>query len=138
MTVVIVARLDGNQQSGLELDRAYRVYAGPDPRGSVLVFDDTTTSFRWVTPAEYRETADPLDRHDLVAIQQRPGGWEPVCSCVWRWDRGWPDPDEAGRVHGAHQRHMATQRRLLTQPAPPALLAWIQQLRNHRHQEPER
>jgi hypothetical protein len=45
MTVVIIARVGGNQQSGLELDRAYRVYDGPDERGSVLVFDDTTTGF---------------------------------------------------------------------------------------------
>jgi hypothetical protein len=138
MTVVIITRLGGNQQSGLELDRAYRVYHGPDPRGSVLVFDDNTTSFRWVTPGEYRETADPLDRHDLVAIQQIPGGWEPVGSCVWRWQRGWPDPDEAARAHGTHQRHMDTQRRLLTQPVPPAVLAWIEQARARRHQEPER
>jgi hypothetical protein len=138
MRVVIVARLGDNQQSGLELDRAYRVHHGPDPHGSVLVFDDTTTSFRWVTTGEYRETADPLDRHDLVAIQQGPGGYAPVCSCVWRWQRSWPDPDEAAHAHGVHQRHMASQRRLLTQPVPPPLLAWIEQLRAHRRQEPER
>jgi len=34
---------------------------------------------------------------------------------------------------------MATQRRLLTQPVPPQLLAWIEQLRvRRRGQEPER
>jgi hypothetical protein len=138
MRVRIVARLGGNQQSGLELDRAYCVHAGPDERGSVLVFDDTTTGFRWVTPAEYQETPDPLDRHDLVRIDHGLGGYAPICSCVWRWHRGRPDPDEAARVHGAHQRHMATQRRLLTQPVPPPLLAWIERLRAGRRQEPER
>jgi hypothetical protein len=138
MRVVIVARLGGNQRSGLELDRAYRVHAGPDPHGRVLVFDDATTSFRWVTPAEYREVPDPLDRHDLVRIQQGPGGWQPICACVWRWHRGWPDPDEAAHLHGVHQRHMASQRRLLTQPVPLLRLAWIEQLRARRHQEPER
>ena len=137
MRVVIVARLGGNRQSGLELDRAYLAHAGPDPDGRVLVFDDHHTSFRWVTPAEYREVPDPLERHDLVAIQRGPGGWQPVCSCVWRWGRGWPDPDQAAHLHAVHQRHMATQRRLLTQPIPPPLLAWIQQLRARR-QEPER
>jgi hypothetical protein len=137
MRVRIVARLGDNQQSGLELDRAYRVHHGPDARGSVLVFDDTTTSFCWVTPAEYREIPDPLDRHDLVAIDHGPGGYQPICSCVWRWHRGWPDPDQAAHLHGVHARHMATQRRLLTQPVPPPLLAWIQQLRARR-QEPER
>jgi hypothetical protein len=139
MRVQIIARLGGNQQSGLELDRAYRVHHGPDPHGWVLVFDEVTTSFRWVTPFEYREVPDPLDRHDLVAIDQGPGGWQPICSCVWRWQRGWPDPDEAAHIHGVHQRHMATQRRLLTQPVPPRLLAWVEQLRAHRrNQEPER
>jgi len=138
MRVRIVARLGGNRQSGLELDRAYRVHAGPDPRGTVLVYDDNDASFRWVTPAEYREVPDPLERHDLVHIQQGPGGYQPVCSCVWRWHRGWPDPDEAAHLHGVHQRHMATQRRLLTQPVPPPLLAWIEQLRAHRRREPER
>jgi hypothetical protein len=139
MRVQIVARHGANQQSGLELERAYRVYAGPDQRGRVLVFDDTTTSFRWVTTAEYREVPDPLDRHNLVRIEQVPGGYAPICSCVWRWQRGWPDPDEAAHLHGAHQRHMATQRRLLTQPVPPPLLAWIEQLQAHRRdQEPER
>jgi hypothetical protein len=137
--VRIVVRLADDQQSGLEVDRAYRVHAGPDERGAVLVFDDTTTGFRWVAPAEYREVPDPLDRHDLVRIDHGPGGFAPVCSCVWRWRRGWPDPDEAARAHGVHQRHMATQRRLLTQPAPPPLLAWIEQLRARRRgQEPER
>jgi len=136
--VVLVARLGGNQQSGLELDRAYRAYAGPDPHGRVLVFDDITTGFRWVTPAEYREVPDPLERHDLVRIDHGPGGYVPVCSCVWRWHRGWPDPDEAARAHGAHQRQMDTQRRLLTQPVPPRLLAWIEQLRARCRQEPER
>jgi len=139
MRIVLVARLGGNQQSGLELDRAYRVHVGPDERGRVLVFDEVTTSFRWVTPAEYREVPDPLDRHDLVRIDHGPGGYAPICSCVWRWQRGWPDPDEAAHLHGVHQRHMATQRRLLTQPIPPPLLAWIEQLRACRHrQEPER
>jgi hypothetical protein len=138
MEVVIIARLGANQQSGLELDRGDRVHAGPNPHGAVLVFDDHTTGFRWVTPGEYRETADPLDRHDLVAIQHGPDGFAPVCSCGWRWGRGWPDPDEAARAHGAHQRHMATHRRRLTQPVPPPLLAWIQQLRADRRQEPER
>jgi len=137
--VVIIARLGGNQQSGLELDRGYRVHAGPDERGAVLVFDDNTTGFRWVIPGEFREIPDPLDRHDLVRIDQGLDGYAPICSCVWRWDRGWPDPDEAARVHGAHQRHMATQRRLLTQPVSPPLLAWVEQLRARRHrQEPER
>jgi hypothetical protein len=138
MRVRIIARLGGNQRSGLELDRAYRVYDGPDEHGRVLVFDDNDASFRWVTPGEYREVPDPLDRHDLVAIEQGPGGFTPGCSCVWRWQRGWPDPDEAAHLHGVHQRHMATQRRLLTRPVPPPLLAWIQQLRAHRRQEPER
>ncbi len=139
MRVQIVARLGGNQQSGLELDRAYRVHAGPDERGGVLVFDDNASSFRWVTTAEYREVPDPLDRHDLVRIDRRSGGFEPICSCVWRWHRGLPDPDEAARAHGAHQRHMHVQRRLLTQPVPPPLLAWIEELRTRRHrQEPER
>ncbi len=138
MRVVLVARLGGNQQPGLELDRAYRVHAGSDERGAVLVFDDGSTSFRWVTTAEYMEVPDPLERHDLVRIDHEPGGFAPVCSCVWRWHRGWPDPDEAARTHDAHQRHMATQRRLLTQPVPPSLLAWIEQLRARRHQEPER
>jgi hypothetical protein len=139
MRVVIVARLGGNRQSGLELDRAYRVDHGPDEHGRVLVFDDHDTSFRWVTPAEYREVPDPLDHHDLVRIDHSPGGFTPVCSCVWRWHRGRPDPDEAAHLHRVHQRHMATQRRLLTQPIPPQLLAWIQQLRAHRRrQEPER
>jgi hypothetical protein len=139
MRVLIIARLGGNQQSGLELDRAYRVHAGPDERGRVLVFDEVTTGFRWITPAEYQEIPDPLDRHDLVRIDHGPGGWQPICSCVWRWQRGWPDPDEAAHIHGVHQRHMATQRRLLTQPTPPQLLAWIEQLRAHCHrQEPER
>jgi hypothetical protein len=137
MRVRITARLGGNQPSGLELDRAYRVHAGPDPGGRVLVFDDHNTSFRWVTSAEYREIPDPLDRHDLVAIDHGPGGFVPVCSCVWRWHRGWPDPDEAAHAHGVHQRHMATQRRLLTQPVPPPLLAWVEQLRARRRQEPE-
>jgi hypothetical protein len=138
MRVVIVARQGSNQLSGLELDRAYRVYAGPDEHGRVLVFDDNDTSFRWVTSGEYREVPDPLDRHDLVRIQQGPGGWQPVCSCVWRWQRGLPNPDEAAHLHGVHQRHMATQRRLLTQAVPP-LLAWIEQLRTHRRgQKPER
>ncbi len=138
MRVVLVALGGSNQRLGLELDRAYRVHVGPDERGSVLVFDDTTTSFRWVTTAEYREVPDPLDRHDLVRIEQGPGGWQPICSCVWRWQRGWPDPDQAAHLHGVHQRHMATQRRLLTQPIPPPLLAWVQQLRAHRRrQEPE-
>ena len=42
-------------------------------------------------------------------------------------------------LHGVHQRHMASQRRLPTQPVPPPLLAWIQQLRaRRRDQEPER
>jgi hypothetical protein len=138
MRVVIIACHGSNQQSGLELDRAYRVHAGPDPHGRVLVFDDT--SFRWVTPGEYREIADPLDRHDLLRIDHGPDGFAPVCSCVWRWHRGWPDPDEAAHIHGVHQRHMATQRRLLTQPVPPPLLAWIEHLRTHRRhrQEPER
>jgi hypothetical protein len=137
MRVVIIACHGSNQQSGLELDRAYRVHAGPDPHGRVLVFDDT--SFRWVTPGEYREIADPLDRHDLLRIDHGPGGFQPVCSCVWRWHRGWPDPDEAAHIHGVHQRHMATQRRLLTQPVPPPLLAWMEQLRARRRlQEPER
>jgi hypothetical protein len=104
----------------------------------VLVFDDHTTSFRWVTPAEYREVPDPLDRHDLVAIDHGPGGYQPICSCVWRWHRGWPDPDQATHLHGVHQRHMATQRRLLTQLVPPPLPAWIQRLRARRNQEPER
>jgi hypothetical protein len=139
MRVVIVARHGANQQSGLELERAYRVYDGPDQHGRVLVFDEVTTGFRWVTTAEYREVPDPLDRHDLVAIDQGPGGYAPVCSCVWRWHRGWPDPDEAAHLHGVHQRHMASQRRLLTQPVPPPLLAWIEQLRaNRRRQEQER
>jgi hypothetical protein len=139
MRVVILIRLGGNQRSGLELDRAYRVYAGPDPGGRVLVFDDHHTSFRRVTPAEYREVPDPLDRHDLVRIDHGPGGWRPVCSCVWRRGRGWPDPDEAAHAHGVHQRQMATQRRLLAQPVPPPLLAWLEQLRAHRpRQEPER
>jgi hypothetical protein len=139
MRVQIIARLGGNQQSGLELDRAYRVHHGPDPHGWVLVFDEVTTGFRWVTPFEYREVPDPLDRHALVAIDQGPVGYAPVCSCVWRWHRGWPDPDEAAHIHGVHQRHMATQRRLLTQPVPPRLLAWVEQLRAHRrNQEPER
>jgi hypothetical protein len=139
MRVAIVARLGGNQQSGLELDRAYHVHAGPDPDDRVLVFDDTTTGFHWVTTAEYREVPDPLDRHDLVRIDHGPAGYAPVCSCVWRWQRGWPDPDEAAHAHGVHQRHMATQRRLLTQPIPPPLLAWVEQLRAHRRrQEPER
>jgi len=137
MRIVIVARLGGNQQSGLELDRAYRVYDGPDEHGAVLVFDDNTTGFRWVTTAEYQEIPDPLDRHDLVRIDHGPGGYAPICSCVWRWHRRWPDPDEAARIHGAHQRQMATQRRLLTQPVPPRLLAWIEQLRARR-QESER
>ena len=137
MRVQIVARLGANQQSGLELDRAYRVYAGPDERGRVLVFDEVTTGFRWVTPAEYQEIPDPLERHDLVRIDHGPGGYAPICSCVWRWQRGWPDPDEAAHLHGVHQRHMATQRHLLTQPVPPPLLAWIQQLHTRR-QEPER
>jgi hypothetical protein len=137
MRVVIVARRGGNRQSGLELDRAYRVHTGPDERGRVLVFDDNHTSFRWVTTAEYREIPDPLDRHDLVAIQQGLGGYAPVCSCVWRWHRSWPDPDEAAHAHGVHQRHMASQRHLLTQPVPPPLLAWVEQLRARR-QEPER
>jgi hypothetical protein len=137
MRVVIIACHGSNQQSGLELDRAYRVHAGPDPHGRVLVFDDT--SFRWVTPGEYREIADPVDRHDLLRIDHGPGGFQPVCSCVWRWHRGWPDPDEAAHIHGVHQRHMATQRRLLTQPVPPPLLAWMEQLRARRRlQEPER
>jgi hypothetical protein len=139
MRVRITARLGGNQHSGLELDRAYRVYAGPDPDGRVLVFDDNDSSFRWMTPGEYREVPDPLDRHDLLRIDHGPGGWRPVCSCVWRWQRTWPDPDEAAHAHGVHQQHMASQRRLLTQPVPPPLLAWIQQLRTHRRrQEPER
>jgi hypothetical protein len=139
MRVVIIARLGGNQRSGLELDRAYRVHHGPDPHGSVLVFDDNDTSFRWVTPSEYREVPDPLDRHDLVAIDHGPAGYTPVCSCVGRWHRTWPDPDQAAHLHGVHQRHMATQRRLLTQPVPPPLLAWIEQLRaRHDRQEPER
>jgi hypothetical protein len=138
MRVRIIARLGGNRRSGLELERAYRVHAGPDPGGRVLVFDDLDTSFRWVTPAEYREVPDPLDRHDLVRIDQGPGGWQPVCSCVWGWGRGWPDPDEAAHLHDVHQRHMASQRRLLTQPVPPPLLAWLEQLRAHRRQEPER
>lgn len=139
MRVVIIARHGSNQQSGLELDRAYSVYDGPDERGSVLVFDDTTTGFRWVTPAEYQEIPDPLERHDLVRVDQGSGGYQAICSCVWRWHRGWPDPDEAARAHGAHQRHMATQRWLLTPPVPSPLLAWIAQLRAHRHrQEPER
>jgi hypothetical protein len=135
--VVIIARHGSNQQSGLELDRAYRVHAGPDERGAVLVFDDTTTGFRWVTTAEYREVPDPLERHDLVRIDHSPGGYQPICLCVWRWHRGWPDPDDAAHVHAVHQRHMATQRRLLTQPVPPLLLAWVQRLRARR-QEPER
>ncbi len=138
MRVVIIARLGGNQQSGLELDRAYRVHHSPNPHGRVLVFDEVTTSFRWVTPAEYREVPDPLDRHDLVRIDHGPGGYAPVRSCVWRWHRGWPDPDEAAHFHGVHQRHMATQRRLLTQPVPPPLPAWIERLRARRNQEPER
>jgi hypothetical protein len=138
MRVRITSRLGGNQQSGLELDRAYRVHAGPDPSGRVLVFDDHDTSFRWVSPGEYREVPDPLERHDLVRIDHGSGGWQPVCSCVWRWQRGWPDPDEAAHLHGVHQRHMATQRRLLTQLVPPPLLAWLEQLRAHRRQEPER
>jgi hypothetical protein len=139
MRVVIVARLGGNQRSGLELDRADRVHAGPDPHDRVLVFDEVTTGFRWVTPAEYRDIPDPLDRHDLVRIQQGPGGYQPICSCMWRWHRGWPDPDEAAHMHRVHQRHMNLQRRLLIQPVPPPLLAWIQQLRaRRRNQEPER
>jgi hypothetical protein len=138
MRVVIVARVGGNRRSGLELDRAYRVYAGPDERGAVLVFDDHDASFRWVTPGEYREIPDPPDRHDLVAIDHGPDGYAPVCSCVWRWGRGWSEPDEAAHAHGVHQRHMATQRRLLTQPVPPRLLAWVEQRRAGRRQEPER
>jgi hypothetical protein len=138
MRVVIVAGLGANQQSGLEKERAYRVYAGPNEQGSVLVFDDNDTCFRWVTPVEYREVPDPLDRHDLVRIDHGPGGYAPVCSCVWRWHRSWPDPDEAARVHGVHQRQMASQRRLLTRPVPPPLLAWIEQLQARRRQEPER
>ena len=138
MRVAIVARRGGNRQSGLELDRAYRVYAGPDPGGRVLVLDDNDASFRWVTTAEYREVSDPLERHDLVRIDHGPAGYSPVCSCVWRWQRGWPDPDEAAHIHGVHQRHMATQRRLLTQPIPPQLLAWVEQMRAHWRQEPER
>jgi hypothetical protein len=138
MRVVIVVRHGSKQQSGPELDRAYRVHDGPDERGRVLVFDDTT-GFHWVTPAEYQEVADPLDRHDLIRIDHGPSGYTPICSCVWRWHRGWPDPDEAAHLHGVHQRHMATQRRLLTQPVPPPLLAWIEQLRTRRHRkEPER
>ncbi len=139
MRVRIVACHGSNQQSGLEVERAYRVHHGPDERGRVLVFDDTTTSFRWVTTAEYWEVPDPLERHDLVRIDHGRGGWQPICSCVWRWHRGWPDPDEAAHLHGVHQRHMHTQRRLLTQPVPPPLLAWIERLRaNRRGQEPER
>jgi hypothetical protein len=138
MRVLIVSRLGGNRRSGLEVDRAYRVHAGPDPGGRVVVFDDHHISFRWVTTAEYREVPDPLDRHDLVRIQPGPGGYVPICSCVWRWHRGWSDPDEAAHAHGVHQRHMATLRRLVTQPVPPLLLAWVEQLRAHRRrQEPE-
>lgn len=142
MRVRIIARLADNQQSGLELDRAYRVYDGPDERGSVLVFDDTTTSFRWVTPAEYRETSDPLDRHDLVHIDQVRGGFTPICSCVWRWRHADPDPDpdEAARSHQAHQWHMQVNRWLLEGPADPQLLlADLERLRARRRgQEPER
>jgi hypothetical protein len=138
MRVRIVARLGGNRRSGLELDRAYRVYAGPDEGDGVLVFDDNDTSFRWVTPGEYREVPDPLDRHDLVRIDQVPGGFTPVCLCVWRWRHADPDPDEAARSHQAHQWHMQVNRWLLEAPADPQLLAWIEQQRAHRRQEPER
>jgi hypothetical protein len=133
--VVIVALRGGNRRSGLDLHRAYQVHDGPDRRGRVLVFDDHHGSFRWVRSGEYREVPDPLERHDLARIQQTSGGWRPVCSCVWRWQHTWADPDAAAHTHRVHQRHMAAQRRLLTQPAPPPL-GWDAQPR-HR-EEPER
>jgi hypothetical protein len=139
MRVRIVARLAGNAGSGLELDRAYAVHQGPDPDGGLLVFDDNTHSFRTVTPAEYREVPDPLEPHELVGIDQEPGGYRAVCTCVWRWYHPVADPDEAAHTHQAHQRHMDHQRRLLTMPVHPLLQEWINDLwERRRGQEPER
>jgi hypothetical protein len=137
--VKLIARLGDTQQSGLEVDRNYAVHAGPDPDGRVLVFDDHTHSFRPLGPAEYREVPDPLEPHDLVRIDQDPGGYRAVCACVWRpWEPA-ADPDAAAHLHRAHLRHMDIQERLLTMAVHPLLLEWINDLQaRQRRQEPER
>ena len=139
MRVTLIARLGDTQRSGLEVDRTYAVHAGPDLDGRVLVFDDHTHSFRTVSSAEYREVPDPLEPHDLVRIDQQPGGYRAVCACVWRpWNPA-TDPDQAAHLHRAHLRHMDLQERLLTMAVHPLLVEWINHLRaRQRGQEPER
>jgi hypothetical protein len=137
--VKLIARLGDTQQSGLEVDRTYAVHAGPDVEGRVWVFDDHTTSFRTVCSAEYREVPDPLEPHDLVRIDQDPGGYRAVCACVWRPWQPAADPDAAAHRHRAHLWHMDLQERLLTMAVHPLLVAWINDLRaRQRRQEPER
>jgi hypothetical protein len=140
MRVKVTARHGDNQHSGLEVDRNYAVHAGPDPEGRVLVFDDHTTSFRTVTPAEYREVPDPLEPHDLLRIDQDEGGYRAVCTCVWQPWTSAADPDAAVQRHRGHLWHMDIQERLLTMPVHPLLVAWINDLqeRQRRRQEPER
>jgi hypothetical protein len=140
MRVKLTARLGDNQQSGLEMDRSYAVHSGPDEQGRVWVFDDNTDSFRTVGPAEYREIPDPLEPHDLVRIDQQPGGYGAVCTCVWRHWEPVGDPDEAAHAHKLHLGRMAIDRHHLTTPVHPLLQEWINDLRSRRRhrQEPER
>ena len=141
MRVKLVARLGGNQRSGLEVDRHYTVHSGPDPQGRLWVFDDHTDSFRTLTPGEYREVPDPLEPHALVRIDQQPGGYRAVCLCVWRHWQPLGDPDDAARSFAGHQRHMDSQRHLLTMAVHPLLQHWINDLhqrQRRRREEPER
>jgi hypothetical protein len=108
MRVKLISRLGDTQQSGLELDRHYAVHVGPDPQGTVVVFDDHTTSFCPLTRAEYREVPDPLEPHDLLRVDQEPGGYQGgLHLCVaplaagGRPGRGRRCPPAASAAHGA-------------------------------------
>jgi hypothetical protein len=139
MRVKIRTRPAGTTESGLELDRSYAVHQGPDPNGTILVFDDHTASFRALTPAQYQEVPDPLEPHDLLRIDHGPGGYQAICTCVWRHWQPVADPDQAAHTHQAHLRHMDTGRHHLTTVIHPQLQAWINDLRaRQRRQEPER
>jgi hypothetical protein len=139
MRVKLIARLGDTQQSGLELDRHYAVHAGPDPQGTVLVYDDHTTSFCPLTRAEYREVPDPLEPHDLLGVDQEPGGYRAVCTYVWHPWQPAADPDAAVAVHRRHLRQMELDGHHLTTVVHPRLQEWINDLPGRRgRQEPER
>jgi hypothetical protein len=81
----------------------------------------------------------PLEPHDLLRIDQDPGGYRAVCTCVWQPWTSAADPDAAAHLHRAHLRHMDLQERLLTMAVHPLLVEWINDLRaRQRRQEPER